>query len=48
MWNIGTTGRMASWGERESTDGMQADIELSTMARFEYITPLGLPVVPEV
>ena len=48
MWNIGTTGRMASLGESESTDGMHADMELITMARLEYITPLGLPVVPEV
>ena len=48
MWNMGTTGRMVSWGDRLSKPGMQHVMALSTMARCEYITPLGLPVVPEV
>ena len=48
MWNMGTTGSMVSLGESDSTPGMQPDMALSTMARCEYMAPLGLPVVPEV
>ncbi len=48
MWNMGTTGRMLSRVDRPSTSGRQAVVALSTMARCEYSTPLGLPVVPEV
>ena len=48
MWNMGTTGRMVSRALMLSTPGMQADRALSTSARCEYSTPLGLPVVPEV
>ena len=48
MWNIGTTGRIASCADKPSAPGMQMVIALSTMARCEYNAPLGLPVVPEV
>ena len=48
MWNIGTTGKMVSWVDRPSTSGMQPVVAFITMARCEYSTPLGLPVVPEV
>jgi hypothetical protein len=45
---MGTTGKMVSCGDKHSKLGMQQVMALSTMARCEYITPLGLPVVPEV
>src|SRR5574343_754298 len=48
LWNMGTTGSAASRAERLSTSGRHAVVALSTMARCEYSTPLGLPVVPEV
>ena len=45
---MGTTGSIASWGESDSTPGMQHDMAFNTIERCEYIAPLGLPVVPEV
>jgi len=47
-WNIGTIGRATSRSENPTTSVMSTAIECSTVERWEYTTPLGLPVVPEV
>jgi hypothetical protein len=47
-WNIGTTGRMLSPAEQFSASGSAAAKVCSTVERWLYSTPLGLPVVPEV
>ena len=47
-WNIGTTGRMTSRAETFSASGRAAASVCSTVERWLYSTPLGLPVVPDV
>ena len=47
-WNIGTTGRIVSRPEIPSVSGSAALSECSTSDRWEYTTPFGRPVVPDV
>ena len=45
-WNIGTTGRMQSRADRASESGSAPAQACSSVERWLYSTPLGLPVVP--
>ena len=47
-WNIGTMGRITSRVEQFIASGSAAPYECSTMERWLYSAPLGLPVVPDV
>src|SRR5512139_723973 len=47
-WNMGTTGRTTSRAETLSASGSAAASVCSTVERWLYRTPLGLPVVPDV
>ena len=48
-WNIGTIGIIVPDASlRRVAPAMQTLIACSTCERFEYSTPLGSPVVPEV
>ena len=45
-WNIGTTGSTESLADRLSASGKAIAKVCSTVLRWLYSTPLGLPVVP--
>src|SRR4051812_39575609 len=45
-WNIGTIGRIVSRSLRPSAFGVVDASECRNAERWEYATPLGLPVVP--
>src|SRR3954454_1941843 len=47
-WNIGTIVRIRSRSERLSAAGVDAVSECRYDERWEYATPFGLPVVPDV
>ena len=47
-WNIGTTVHSTSRWPIARPSVMAEASECSTIARWEYTTPLGRPVVPEV
>src|SRR5439155_18114011 len=47
-WNIGTTGSTASRSVRPRHDARLIIIECRYCDRWEYTTPLGFPVVPDV
>src|SRR5437667_12213685 len=47
-WNIGVTGMVTSRADRPMLSGIQMAIACKSVERWEYKTPLGLPVVPEV
>src|SRR5512139_1914283 len=47
-WNIGTTGRMTSRAEQPSESGSALPNACSSVERWLYTAPFGLPVVPEV
>ena len=45
-WNIGTTGRITSASQTPTPSAIIAPNECSTVERWLYTTPFGLPVVP--
>ena len=47
-WNIGTIGMSTSRSDRASASAVSAITECSSVDRWLYTTPFGLPVVPEV
>ena len=47
-WNMGTTGVTVSWQDSPTPSGRALARACSTVERWEYTTPLGRPVVPEV
>ena len=47
-WNIGTTGRTTSRAESPRASGRHAPNAWSSVDRWLYSTPFGLPVVPDV
>jgi hypothetical protein len=47
-WNRGTTGKTRSCCVIPTLSAMQNAIEWSHCPRCEYMTPFGMPVVPEV
>jgi hypothetical protein len=47
-WNKGTTGNIVSAADVPSASRELAISEWMTLERWEYSTPLGSPVVPEV
>jgi hypothetical protein len=47
-WNSGTTVRIESRATSPNASAAQAASACNTVERWLYITPFGLPVVPEV
>ncbi|MNL51868.1 hypothetical protein D3C87_1750040 [compost metagenome] len=47
-WNMGTTSSAVSAEDRLNPSDVQVAIECSKVERWEYNTPFGFPVVPEV
>ncbi len=47
-WNIGTTGSTVSASRIAKLSAIARPMACSTSDRWEYRTPLGLPVVPDV
>ncbi len=45
-WNMGTTTRIRSSEDSASASAMPVAMAWSAIERWEYRTPLGLPVVP--